>query len=93
MGSDRDVTDQSTVIMDNVTRASSSSSSLTQAVSQLPATDVLRLVAQLQCMLGNLLAGHVGRHDEDGVLALDGLALPVGEAALWVCEGHWGGSL
>lgn len=78
--------------MDDPTRTSSSTSSLTQAVGQLPATDVLCLLPQLQCMLGDLLAGHIGCHDEDGVLALDGLALPVGEAALRVSDGHWDGS-
>lgn len=55
---------------------------LTEVVSQLPAADLLRFLSQLQSMLGDLIAGHVGCHDEDGVLTLDGLSLPVSEAPL-----------
>lgn len=33
-------------------------------------------------MLGDLVARHVGGHDEDGVLAVDGLPLPIRQAAL-----------
>lgn len=55
---------------------------LTEVVSQLPAADLLRFLSQLQCMLGDLIAGHIGCHDEDGVLTLDGLPLPVSEAPL-----------
>lgn len=56
--------------------------SLTEVVGQLSAADRLGFLAELQGMLGNLVTGDVGRHDEHGVFAFDGLPLAVCEAAL-----------
>lgn len=33
-------------------------------------------------MLGDLVARHVGGHDEDGILAVNGLPLPIRQPAL-----------
>lgn len=37
---------------------------------------------QLQCVLCDLVAGHVGGHDEDGILAIDGLPFSICQPAL-----------
>lgn len=37
---------------------------------------------QLQCVLCDLVAGHIGGHDEDGVLAVDGLPFSICQPAL-----------
>lgn len=33
-------------------------------------------------MLGNLITGYIGSHDEDGILAVNGLPLAICQAAL-----------
>lgn len=37
---------------------------------------------QLQCMLCDLITGHIGGHDEDGILAVNGLPLPICQSSL-----------
>lgn len=39
-------------------------------------------LSQLQCMLGDLITGYIGSHDEDGILAVNGLPLAICQAAL-----------
>lgn len=55
---------------------------LTEVVSQLSAADLLRFLAKLQCMLGDVITRNVGCHDEDGIFTFDGLPLTVCEATL-----------
>lgn len=40
------------------------------------------LLPQLQGMLCNLITGHIGGHDEDGILAVDGLPFSIRQPAL-----------
>lgn len=56
--------------------------SLTEVVGQLSAADLLRFLAKLQCMLGNVITRDVRCHDEDGIFTFDGLPLTVCEATL-----------
>ncbi len=42
----------------------------------------LCLFAKLNSVLGNLITGEIGRHDEDSVLALNSLSLSVGQTSL-----------
>ena len=56
--------------------------SLTQVVRQLPAAELLRFLPQLHAVRADLVARHVGGHDEDGVLTFDGLPLAVRQTAL-----------
>lgn len=56
--------------------------SLTEVVGQLSAADLLSFLAELQCMLGNIVTCNIRRHDEDGIFAFDGLALTVCETTL-----------
>lgn len=39
-------------------------------------------LSELQCMLGNLSTGYNGSHDEDGILAVNGLPFAICQAAL-----------
>lgn len=55
---------------------------LTQILGQPSATLLSGLVSQLQCMMGDFFTSHVGRHDEDGVLAFDGFSFTVRQTTL-----------
>ncbi len=39
--------------------------------------NILYFLSQMQCMLGNLLAGQVWRHDEDSIFTLDSLPFAI----------------
>lgn len=54
----------------------------TKVFSNTVAAYLQSFLPQLQGVLCNLVTGHVGGHDEDGILAVDGLPLPICQPAL-----------
>lgn len=55
---------------------------LTEILSEAGAAHLQGFLPQLQRVLCDLVTGHIGGHDEDGILAVDGLSLPVCQPAL-----------
>lgn len=54
----------------------------TKVLSNSISAHLQSFLSQLQRMLGDLITGHVGSHDEDGIFAVNGLPLAICQATL-----------
>lgn len=54
----------------------------TKVLSDTVMVHLQSFLSQLQCVLCDLITGHIGSHDEDGILAIDSLPFSICQPAL-----------